>query len=204
MNEQTAPWRAAVVEYIRREALPVDKYGHQPRLYALTRAVGAGMTYDDDVVFAAAWLHDLGVFVGHRPAEPAALAAWDNVAYAIERTPALLAEFGFPAEKIPAVVEAIRTHQPHKEPKSVEATILRDADILEQLGAVGILRAVAKVGRDTRFATFSSLLPTLRKALETLPPLIHLPSAQALAAPRVRLLEAFLDAAAAEAGADLH
>jgi len=204
MNAQTSSWRAAVAEYIRREALPVDKYGHQPRLYALARAVGAGMTYDDDVVFAAAWLHDLGVFVGHRPEEPAALAAWDNVAYAIERTPALLAEFGFPPEKIPAVVEAIRTHQPHREPKSVEATILRDADILEQLGAVGILRAVAKVGRDTRFATFSSLLPTLRKALETLPPLIHLPSAQALAALRVRVLEAFLDAAATEAGADLH
>jgi uncharacterized protein len=192
------------MEYIRQEAKPVDKFGHQPRLYALTRAVGNGMSYDDDIVFAAVWMHDLGVFIGHRPEDPVALAAWDNVAYAIEQAPALLTEFGFPVEKIPAVIEAIRTHQPHMDPQSPEATILRDADILEQLGAVGILRAVSKVGRDTRFATFSSIVPTLRKALETLPALLRLESAKALAASRVRLLREFLEAVAAEAGNDLH
>ncbi len=196
-------WRAAVVEYIRREAKPLDKFGHQPRLYALTRAVGEGLNYDDDIVFAAVWMHDLGVFIGHRPEEPVALAAWDNVAYAIDRTPRLLTEFGFPVEKIPAVLEAIRTHQPHMEPESIEATILRDADILEQLGAVGILRAVSKVGRDTRFATFSSVVPTLRKAVATLPPLLRLESAKALAVPRVQVLESFLMAVDSEAGDEL-
>jgi uncharacterized protein len=201
---QEAGWRTAVIEYIRREAQPVDKYGHQPRLYSLTRAVGEGMSYDDDVVFAAVWMHDLGVFIGHRPEDPVALAAWDNVAYAIERTPPLLTQFGFPAEKIPAVIEAIRTHQPQMDPQSLEATIVRDADILEQLGAVGILRAVSKVGRDTRYATFSAVVPTLRKALETLPPLLRLESAKVLAKPRVRMLEEFLAAVDAEAGSELN
>jgi uncharacterized protein len=204
VNQQNAEWRAKTIEYIRREAKPVDKFGHQPRLYALTRSIGEGMDYDDDVVFAAAWIHDLGVFVGHRPEEPAALAAWDNVAYAIDRTPALLSGFGFPAEKIPAVIEAIRTHQPNKEPQSLEAVILRDADILEQLGAVGILRAVAKVGRDTRYASYSQLIPTLYKALETLPALLRLESAKALAEPRIDVLRDFLTAVEAEAGRELH
>lgn len=204
MSSETHPWRAAVVEYIRREAMPIDKFGHQPRLYALTRQIGEGIAYDDDVVFAAAWLHDLGVFVGHRPEQPTALAAWDNVAYAIDRAPAILREFVFPAGKIPAVIEAIRTHQPHQQPESIEATILRDADILEQLGAMGILRAVSKVGRDTRFATFSQIVPTLRKALETLPPLIRLPAAQTLAAPRIQVLRDFLNAIESEALDDLH
>jgi uncharacterized protein len=204
MSPQTPPWRTAVIEYIRREALPVDKYGHQPRLYALTRAIGEGMSYDDDVVFAAAWMHDLGVFIGHRPEDPVALAAWDNVAYAIEQTPPLLTGFGFPSEKIPAVIEAIRTHQPQMDPESVEGTIVRDADILEQLGAVSILRAVSKVGRDTRYATFSAVVPTLRKALETLPPLLRLESARALAVPRVRMLKEFLAAVDAEAGNELN
>ena len=162
------------------------------------------MSYDDDVVFAATWMHDLGVFVGHRPEEPVALAAWDNVVYVIDRTPEILREFGFPEEKIPAVIEAIRTHQPHKQPESIEATILRDADILEQLGAVGILRAVSKVGRDTRFATFSEIIPTLQKALETLPPLIQLPSAQALAGSRIQVLRDFLEGVESEAGDALH
>jgi uncharacterized protein len=68
------PFRQAIADYIAREARPVDKYGHQPRLYALTREIGKGLPYDDDVVYAAVWLHDLGVFVGHRPEDPAELA----------------------------------------------------------------------------------------------------------------------------------
>ena len=32
-------WRVSVMEYIRAQALPVDKYGHQPRLYALAKTV---------------------------------------------------------------------------------------------------------------------------------------------------------------------
>src|SRR5580658_8376501 len=104
-------FRKAIEEYIAGEARPIEKFGHQPRLYALTLHVGAGHVYDDDVVFAAAWLHDLGVFLGHRPEDPAALARWDNAAYAAERAPSLLNEMGFPGEKVEAVVEAIRTHQ---------------------------------------------------------------------------------------------
>lgn len=204
MSPQPSPWRKAIIEYIRCEAKPVDKYGHQPRLYALTRLIGEGISYDDDVVFAAVWMHDLGVFVGHRPEDPAALAAWDNVAYAINRTPALLIGFGFPPEKIPEVIESIRTHQPQQAPQSIEGTIVRDADILEQLGAIGILRGVCKVGRDTRYPTFSSAIPGLRKALETLPPLLRLEPAKALAVSRVRLSEEFLEAVDAEGGSELN
>ena len=68
-------FRQAIQEYIAREARPVEKFGHQPRLYALAQQVGAGHDYDDDVVFAAAWLHDIGVFIGHRPEDPEELAA---------------------------------------------------------------------------------------------------------------------------------
>ena len=52
-----------------------------------------------------------------------------------------------------AVLECIAHHQPQDVPETIESTILRDADILEQLGAVGIVRTVCKVGRDTRFAS---------------------------------------------------
>jgi uncharacterized protein len=76
----------------------------------------------------------------------------------------------------------------------VEGTILRDADILEQLGAIGILRVVAKVGRDTRYPTFTDAAATLRKALADLPAKLHLESAKALAQPKIDLLETFLRA----------
>ena len=192
-------WREALAQYVRREARPVEKYGHQPRLYALTRMVGAELAYNDDVVCAAAWLHDLGVFVGHRPEDPIELARWDHVAYALQKVPGILASVGFPAEKTNAVLECIRNHQPKDEPETIESIILRDADILEQLGAIGIVRTVCKVGRDTRFATFSDAQASLAKAFEVLPGKLRLETSKALAQERMRVHREFLAALASEA-----
>lgn len=187
-------FRSAIKDYIREEAKPVDKFSHQTRLYELTCKIGAGRSYDDDVVFAAVWLHDLGVFIGHRPKHPAELAKWDSVAYAMKRTPQLLRQFGFPTKKIAAVVEAIRTHQPQENPTSLEGMILRDADILEQLGATSILRTVSKIGRDTRFTVFPDALRVLQKNVATLPDQLRLPKTKQLAATRVTALKSFLEA----------
>jgi uncharacterized protein len=198
-TQEDNDFRSRLAEYVGSQALPIDKLGHQPRLYAWTQLVGQGMSYDDDVVYAAAWLHDLGVFIGHRPEDPEALSRWDNVSYAMKQSPAALARCGFPATKVAQVVEAIRTHQPHLSPTTVEGAILRDADILEQLGAIGILRVVAKVGRDTRYPTFTDAAATLRKALADLPGRLHLDTAKALAQPKIDLLESFLRATDNEA-----
>ena len=198
MHAEPPDFRAALDALLRREALPQDKYGHQPRLYAMTREVGRGTEYDDDIVYAAAFLHDLGVFIGHRPEDPEALARWDHVRYTVEHAPALLRSSGFPENKIGPVLRAMETHQPDDAPASIEAVILRDADILEQLGAVGILRAVAKVGRDTRYPTFTPAVAFLRRSLERLPPAIRLPTARSLAEPKIALLRAFLDGVDAE------
>jgi len=191
-------FRTAIVEYIRENARPVDKFSHQERLYHLTKEVGADQAYDDDVVFAAAWMHDLGVFIGHRPEDLEALAKWDSKAYAVQQVPEMLGKLGFPPAKIPAVVQAIAEHQPNDHPQTVEAIILRDADILEQLGAAGILRCVCKIGRDTRFQVFPDALRSLQKAMENLPLLLRLDTSRKLAAPRVELLKTFLDNAKAE------
>ena len=196
----SALWRDAVADYIRAEALPVDKFGHQPRLYALACSLGAEMEYDDDVVFAAAWMHDLGVFLNHRPKDPEALAHWDHVPYTIAKTKELLPGWGFPAAKLDAVADAIRTHQAHDHPTQVEGILLRDADILEQLGAVGALRALAKIGRDTRYPTFSSVLPVLRHAADDLPGRLRLTKAKDLAVERVAVLKGLIAAIESEAG----
>jgi uncharacterized protein len=126
------------------------------------------------------------------------------VTYAIEKTPEILRRFGFPEEKIPAVLEAIRTHQPNADATTTEAVILRDADILEQLGAVGVLRAVGKIGRDTRYPTFTAVTATLSQALATLPGRITLDSARTLAEPKIRVLDEFLKAVEVEARGALY
>jgi uncharacterized protein len=193
-------YRRAIAEFIRANAKPPDKFGHQPRLYALARELAEDQPFDDDVLFAATWMHDLGVFVGHRPEDPDELARWDNVAYVLREAPEVLARLGFPAGKIPAVLEAIRTHQVAEKPASFEGTLMRDADILEQLGAVGILRTVSKVGRDTRFIWFGDALTVLRRNARELPAQLELASSRRLARQRVEVMTVFLDAAEADLG----
>jgi uncharacterized protein len=200
----SAPWRELVTAYIRAEALPADKFGHMPRLYALTRQVGHGLSVDDDILFAAAWMHDLGVFLGHRPQDPEELARWNHVPYTIARSTELLARWGFPTEKLDAVSDVIRTHQPHDNPTKLEGIVLRDADILEQLGAIGAIRTLVKIGRDTRFASYTAALPVLERAVAELPAKLRLETARRLAAPRVQALTQFIAAIKEEAGAMLY
>ena len=197
-------FRERIEEYIRRQARPLEKFGHQPRLYALTCEIGKSYDYDDDVVFAAAWLHDLGVFTGHRPEDPKELAVWDNTAYAMAKSPEILREVDFPEAKRKAVAEAIRTHQPGAAPTTVEGQILRDADILEQLGAIAVMRTVCKVGRDTRFPDFTAAAKSLRRALTNLPGQIRLEATQSLARRRAEVLEGFLRELEAETGGALY
>jgi len=192
-------WRSFVIEYVRVEARPADKFGHQPRIYALATEIGKDMHYDDDVLFAAAWMHDLGVFLGHRPQDPEQLSRWNHVPYTIQRSRELLSDFGFPSAKLDAVAEAILHHQPQDEPTTVEAILLRDADILEQLGAIAILRTAAKVGRDTRYPTFSSILPVLNHAVNHLANQTHLTQTKVMAQSRVEMLRSFLAALENEA-----
>jgi uncharacterized protein len=195
-----AEWRERVIAYIRQEAEPADKFGHQPRLYALAAKIAEGEGADDDVLFAAAWMHDLGVFLGHRPSDPVKLARWDHVPYTIARSVELLKGWGFPEEKLPQVAEAIRTHQPKDEPMIPEAIVLRDADILEQLGAMGALRAIVKVGRDTRYRSYSDVIPVLERALDLLPGKLSLARSKDLAIGRVAALQQLLAAIRVEAG----
>jgi uncharacterized protein len=199
MNLELHPYRQALEDYIRAQAKPPDKFSHQPRLHRLAVLLAEGQPFDDDVVHAAAWLHDLGVFIGHRPEDLQSLTTWDHVAYVTREAPGLLQQFGFPNAKIPAVLEAIRTHMPQCEPTTFEGVLLRDADILEQLGAVTVLRTVSKVGRDTRFILFSDALRVLRQNAEKLPGMLRLASARRLAEPRIQTLRLFLEAAESEA-----
>jgi uncharacterized protein len=161
------------------------------------------MEYDDDVVFAAAWMHDLGVFLGHRPQDPEELARWNHVPYTIAKARALLAGWGFPPNKLDAVAAAIATHQSHDNPTQVEAVLIRDADILEQLGAIGAMRALVKIGRDTRYPTYSSVMPVLRHAVDNFPRLLRLTKAKLFAVERVQVLVTLIAAIEAEAGEHL-
>ena len=62
------------------------------------------------------------------------------------------------------------------------------------------MRALVKVGRDSRYATYSDVVPVLERAVQTLPGKLRLRPAKALAENRVKVLAALLAAVRDEAG----
>ena len=115
--------------------------GHLDRVWGGCRLIAASEGGDREILAAAAYLHDLHRALERRtgtPMRPQATA--DHVR-------AALAEVGFPATKadgVLACVHASGTHSFATDPESIdglEPAILKDADNLDAMGAVGIARA---------------------------------------------------------------
>ena len=98
---------------------------------------------DHEVLLAAVWLHDVVAVEKDDPRR--ALASGLAADKAVE----ILAGWGWPADKCVAVHHAVAAHSFSAgiPPRSLEAMILRDADRLDSLGAIGIARTFYVSGR---------------------------------------------------------
>ena len=128
---------------------------HVSRVYQWAEYIAREEDADMFVVGAAALLHDLG-----RAAPP-------DVSHNVEVHHAdisvflatvLLKEQHVPEERQEAIVHAILAHSFSKgiEPRTLEARIVRDADRIDALGAIGILRwAITSAVRHTPYSYHS-------------------------------------------------
>jgi uncharacterized protein len=95
---------------------------------------------DPEILHAAALLHDLGRADAEtdRP----------HVEVSVEIAERLMEEAEFPVEKRDAVLHSIRAHSFSKgvPPETLEARLLRDADRLDALGVMGIIRTFSYGG----------------------------------------------------------
>src|SRR5580698_6442345 len=135
-------WRASVRELaLSHFKNPAWGYSHCLRDYALARELAAAdhVALDDDVLYAAAYLHDMAAFP---PWEDVKVDHSDVGARLVDT---VLKGTGFPMEKIDAVRGAIRTHMYYRDPVGTEALYLHDADALDWLGAIGVARVTALV-----------------------------------------------------------
>lgn len=182
-------WRAALEGFSASHFRhPAWGHAHSRRDYALARAMAAEdkVPIDDDVLFAAAMMHDIAAF------PPWFDPSGDHADQAVAILPDKLREAGFPAAKIPAVLDAVRTHMFDRTPVSAEARYLHDADGLDWLGAVGAYRLIAIVESDGRQPDAAAALGMLRQRLETVPAGIVTPAGKRRLAARVASLKAFL------------
>lgn len=137
-------WRETVRQFAAQHFKhPAWGYSHSVRDYELAKSLAAAdhVALDDDVLFAAAYLHDMAAF-----------APWDREKEGIDHADegarvvdTVLNNSGFPPAKIDAVRDAIRTHMFNRKPVAPEAVYLHDADALDWLGAIGVARVIALV-----------------------------------------------------------
>ena len=127
-------------------------YEHSYRIYHLTREIGEDTDYDDEVLHAACFLHDIERFADHPPGSA-------------KKAEAILTETGFPAEKISRVVEAILHHEPGENPVDTEGKLLHDANLLDRIGAIGFARLSIGAFFWYHYKSFDQLIETLEREL---------------------------------------
>lgn len=154
---------------------------HTRRLLQLIEIIGQGQDYDADVVWVAAHLHDWGAYT-----------AWvqkdvDHALRSRQVAEMFLTERNYPETLKAKVLECIELHHKAGSDRSMEAILLRDADGLDFLGVVGVLRDVSKNPRDMRKA-----YQEIRRRREMVPGLLSLEKAQAIAAERVQEMDDLL------------
>src|SRR4029077_20859900 len=152
-----APWKATIYKLATTSFKhPAWGWQHSERNYdlALQLAKGDRMTVDDDVLFAAAFLHDMAAF------PPYAKTGVEHGERAAQTSEAVLRRAGFPMQKFGAVQAAERGHMYYSNPGSLPASIvLHDADSLDFLGAIGAARMISLTG--DKAASFGDAIASL-------------------------------------------
>ena len=188
-------WRSKVTAFAAQHFKnPAWGFSHSQRDYRLARSLAATdhVVLDDDILFAAAYLHDMGAF------DPWGQEKGEHGDISAVHIDQVLAGTDFPKDKLDAVRAAIRTHMFNYAPKGPEAGYLHDADTLDWMGAIGIARILAFTdkngGKPTGADTVQNIkvnLAAARKGLVT-------PAGKAQLAGRIAEENAFLDALARE------
>jgi HD superfamily phosphodiesterase len=174
---------------------PAWGYSHSERDYALAHSLAASdhVALDDDVLFAASYLHDIAAFPPWGGDEPPDHS--DVGADAVEK---ILLGTGFPMSKLDAVRAAIRTHMYYRDPLAAEAVYLHDADALDWLGAIGIARIFALVDPNGGDMNGPKAVEMLEDNLRKVPSRVVSPAGRAMVGQRKSELQRFLKELRAE------
>lgn len=195
--KRTGDWRAAVHSFAKENLKhPAWGLSHSMRDYELAKELAAAdqVTVDDDVLYAAAYLHDVAAFA---PFRKPGVDHQDQAARIVE---SMLEGTGFPMPKIEAVQGAIRTHMFGRDPVGAEAIYIHDADALDWLGAIGVARAFGLVDPKGGGPDGPAAVKDLEDSLKEVPSRIVSKAGKARTEQRVKELEEFLRELRAESG----
>lgn len=141
-------WEKLFIDYFSKSHVDHDDashdLGHFQRVYQTAKLIATDeLAVDTMVILAAAYFHDIVSLPKNHP---------DNrmsSRYAALKAEEILSQMNFPSEKIGPVSHAIQAHSFSAQipPETIEAKIIQDADRMESLGALGIMRTFYVSGR---------------------------------------------------------
>ncbi|RJQ80167.1 MAG: HD domain-containing protein [Desulfobacteraceae bacterium] len=159
---------------------------HVERMTGWCRKLGPAEGADMQSLVAGALVHDIGVlhdrkyhYVVGRP-------------FAVE----ILRDAGLPEEKIEPALHVLESHSRYggPNPESIEARVGQDADALEYIGAIGILRAVVRGMTDGSFNGRISDFPDyLKNLLKKVEGTFHTEAARKIGTQRIEYMRRFLE-----------
>ena len=165
---------------------PVASTDHVERMTTWCQKLGPLRGADMDILVAGALLHDIGVVINRK----------DHYIVGRDRAKAILQEVDFPEENIDAAIHVLETHSRYggPEPQTTEAEVGQDADALEYIGAIGILRALIRGLNDGSFdGKISSFPDYLRSILSKVEGTFHTKEAERIGKSRIEYMQRFLE-----------
>jgi len=147
---------------------------HTRRLLQLISIIGEGQLYNADVLWVAAHLHDWGGY------DKWAQTGADHALRSRQVAEPFLGERDYPPDETKLILECIEFHHADNSARRLEVQLLSDADALDFLGVVGVLRDFSKNAKDLRQAYDIS-----RKRRTKLPGLLCLVSSKEIAVQRL-------------------
>jgi len=189
-----ADWKVKTYEFATRNAVHVAwGRAHSERNYllSLVLAESEGWKVDEDVLFAAAFFHDIGAIAPFRKE------GVEHEPRSVEVMLPLLRSYGFPERKLAAVRDVVLEHMYYHEsaPRSRESKVFHDADALDFLGEIGIVRIVALSSIGHAWAPdLPGAIHTLQGWMGELPPKLATESAKRLASARIAGMLPFFQA----------
>jgi uncharacterized protein len=184
------PWKVAIYQF-SKDNLQHSAWGvgHYERNYLLVKKIAKleNITIDEDVLFAAAFLHDIGVF------EPYVIEGAEHSKTASDNIESILRPSGFPMTKIEEVNASIMSHMFYAQvSESPIAKIFHDADTLDFLGNIGITRILSLTTRHRWATNLTTAIATIEKFNRELPEKLIFESSKEIANKRVKETELFI------------
>lgn len=189
-------WKLTVYEFVAENQQHTAwglEHSERDYLLALELAEKENLELDQDVLFAAAFLHDMGAF------EPYSARGSDHSQVAADSMAEILEPTGFPMDKLPLVQGAALGHMYYSPvPDEPHAQVLHDADTLNFLGAIGIARILSLTTRSGMASDLPGAIATLENMSQELPGTLVLETSKAMGAQRANEMKTFIGALRAQ------